>query len=146
MTRKTWVLLVILLTVLVTALPVLAAAPADGVVVEGERVPGAALGDSREQVDASFGQPVSCQNLPYYDGRQGLNGICDYEVDGGGEVTVYYYAAAGGPAQDAPDDIARHFRWPEAVSGWTTTAGVNTALAKANPDAVVAAYPDAQVN
>ena len=36
-------------------------------------------------------------------------------------------------------------RWYEATSGWVTTAGVDTALAAADPDAVVAAYPDAEL-
>jgi hypothetical protein len=33
-----------------------------------------------------------------------------------------------------PDDVAYHIQWEEQVSGWTTTAGVNTALALADPD------------
>jgi hypothetical protein len=67
-------------------------------------------------------------------------------VDGGGQVTIYYYRDVDrNPAQGSPDDIALAIRWSEAVSGWTTTAGVNTTLAEDNPDSVVAAYPDAVV-
>lgn len=145
MKQKVWVLGVILLAVLATAIPALADAPSTGTVVEGVRVPGIALGDSRAQVEAAWGAPASCTNLPYFDGRQGLNGICDFDVSGGGRVTVRYFAPDGGPAQNAPDDVASSVRWPEAVSGWTTTAGVNTILAKSDPAAVIAAYPDAEV-
>ena len=117
MKRKALILVVILLVSLATAIPVLAAVPAVGTVTEGAGVPGIDLGDSRAQVEAAFGQPASCQNLPYYDGRQGVNGICEFDVDGGGQVTLHYFYADGGPAQDSPDDMVFSIRWPEAVSG-----------------------------
>jgi len=123
----------------------LAAAPAEGIVVEGQSVPGVALGDIRAQVEAAYGQPVSCRDMAYYDGRRGLDGICEFDVDGGGQVTVYYFDTDGGPAQGSPDDVASIIRWSQAVSGWVTTAGVNTTLALADPDAVIAAYPNAVV-
>lgn len=145
MFRKTILVVSVLLSGLVAAGVALAVAPAQGIVVEGQSVPGVALGDTRAQVEAAYGEPASCTNLSYYDGRQGLNGICEFDVDGGGKVTVYYFDAAGGPAQDSPDDVATIIRWSQAVSGWMTTAGVNTTLALENPDAVIAAYPNAVV-
>lgn len=135
----------LLLLLLLITVPALAVAPAEGLVVEGQSVPGVNLGDSRAQVEAAYGQPESCQNMGYYDGRQGLNGICQFDVDGGGRVTVYYFDADGGPAQDSPDDVLSIVRWSQAVSGWVTAAGVNTTLALADPDAVIAAYPNAVV-
>jgi hypothetical protein len=141
MTRKRLSALFAAVLALVAVLPVLATAPAQGLVVEGQRVPGIALGGSRAEVEAAYGQPASCQNLPYYDGRQGLKGICRFDVDGGGQVTVHYRAADGGPAQDSPADIVFIIRWAEAVSGWKTAAGINTTRALNDPDSVIAAYP-----
>jgi hypothetical protein len=125
--------------------PAYAAAPRTGVVQEGTSVPGAALGNSRAQVEAAFDQPSSCQDLPYYDGRRGVDGICDFPVDGGGQVTVHYKAPDGGPANGTDEDIVFNFRWSQQVDGWTTTAGVNTSLALEDPDAAIAAYPNATV-
>ena len=51
----------------------------------------------------------------------------------------------GGDATDSPEDVVTRISWTEAVSGWVTTAGVNTALAREDRQAVVAAYPDARV-
>ena len=136
--------LVLALSLAITV-PVIAAAPPEGVVVEGQSVPGVTLGDSRAQVEVAYGHPDSCQNMGYYDGRQGLNGICEFVVDGGGRVTVYYFAPDGGPAQDSADDLASTIRWQQAVNAWVTTAGVNTTLALDDPQAVVNAYPEAEV-
>lgn len=144
MFRKIIFVMVGMVLSLMVTLSVLAA-PADGIVVEGQSVPGVALGDSRAQVEMAYGQPESCQNMGYYDGRQGLNGICRFEVDGGGLVTLYYFDADGGPAQDSVDDVVLIIRWPEVVSGWVTTAGVNTTLALEDPDSVIAVYPNAVV-
>lgn len=146
MLRKIMLVLLVVVMSLMIALPALAAAPATGTVVEGVSVPGVNLGDIRADVEAAYGPPDSCKDLSYYDGRHGVDGICDFEVDGGGQVTVYYYQDVDrNPAQGSPDDIALTIRWSEAVSGWTTTAGVNTTLAENDPEAVVAAYPDAVV-
>jgi hypothetical protein len=70
---------------------------------------------------------------------------CSFPVIGGGQVDVAYRGADGGNASNSPDDVVIVVRWHEAVSGWITTAGVNTTLAKQNREAVVAAYPDARV-
>jgi hypothetical protein len=58
---------------------------------------------------------------------------------------VRYRGPDGGNASNSPDDVVYNARWSEQVSGWTTTAGVNTTLAADNPEAVIAAYPNAQV-
>lgn len=130
---------------LVIAVPVMAAAPSTGRVFEGGGVPGLGLGETRVATEAAFGEPSGCRDLPYYSGEQGVDGICDFPVDGGGQVTVHYEAASGGPAKGSRKDVVFNIRWTEPVSGWTTTAGVNTTLATQNPDAVMAAYPEAEV-
>lgn len=145
MFRKIIFVLLGMVLSLMVALTALAAAPAEGIVVEGQSVPGVALGDSRAQVEAAYGQPVKCTDMGYYDGRKGLDGICEFDVDGGGQVTLYYFDADGGPAQGSPDDMVSIIRWRQAVSGWVTTAGVNTTLALEDPEAVIAAYPNAVV-
>ena len=123
------------------AVPVLADAPGTGVVVEGLSVPGAELGYSRAQVEAAFGPPIFCQSVEV----GGDMASCSFDVDGGGQVDVRYRGADGGNASNSPDDVAYHYRWSQAASGWTTTAGVNTTLAINDPDAAIAAYPNAAV-
>lgn len=149
MFRKNLTILVVVLVSLVAAIPVLALAPAEGSVVEGVSVPGISLGDTRAQVEAAYGQPKSCTDMAYYDGRRGLDGICKFDVDGinngGDQVTVHYFAPDGGPAQASPDDVLSIVRWSTVVSGWVTSAGVNTTLARNDPQAVIAAYPNADV-
>lgn len=121
--------------------PTFAAAPGTGVVVEGESVPGVALGSTRAKVEAAFGAPRYCQSVE----SAGDMAACSFEVEGGGQVDVRYRGADGGTASNSADDVAYHFRWSQQVSGWTTTAGVNTTLALENPEAVMAAYPNATV-
>jgi hypothetical protein len=66
-------------------------------------------------------------------------------VIGGGEVAISYAGADGGEANNSPDDLVRNIRWFEAVSGWYTTAGVNTTLADEDPEAAAALYPNARI-
>jgi hypothetical protein len=145
MKQKALVLTVILLAVLVTTIPALAHAPATGTVYEGVSVPGVALDDTRAEVEAAYGHPASCKNSDYLDGRQGLNASCRYYVDGGGRVTVNFLAPDGGPAQDSPNDEVSSITWDPIVSGWVTTAGINTTVARDDPQAVLDAYPNAEV-
>jgi len=133
-------LIAILLTAML-AFPVLADAPAEGVVVEGESVPGVALGDTRAQVEAAYGEPGACQDVEV----GGDLAWCRYPAEGGGSISVDYQGADGRFATNSPDDIAYRIRWPKAVSGWTTTAGINTELAFDDRQAVVDAYPNAEV-
>lgn len=124
-----------------------AAAPEYGTVVEGHSVPGVvALGDTRSAVDEIFGAPESCADQPVYDSDlRGFDAICDFVVIGGGQTTVYYKAGNGGLAQGTPDDIVYLVRWWEAADGWTTTAGINTTLAKEHPEDAASAYPNAEI-
>jgi hypothetical protein len=117
-----------------------AAAPATGVVEEGLSVPGIKLGFTRAQVEASYGAPASCQS----GGVIGNMSLCKFYVEGGGTVFVHYRGADGGEASNSPDDVANNVRWYGA-DGWVTTAGVNTTLALEDPQAVMAAYPNATV-
>ncbi len=118
-----------------------AAAPGSGLIIEGDSVPGAALGDSRSQIEIAFGSPDFCQSTE----TAGDRGSCNFPVEGGGTVSVRYRGFDGGNPSNSPDDIAHHIRWYEAVSGWLTSDNIGTAQAAANPDAVIAAYPEAEV-
>ncbi|MDH3890475.1 MAG: hypothetical protein OEV49_05275 [candidate division Zixibacteria bacterium] len=118
------------------------APPAEGIVVEGVSVPGVALGYTRAEVEDAYGDVVLwCQST----GVPGNNGFCAWAVSGGGQVDVHFAGADGGTADGTPDDVVSSVSWFEAVSGWVTTAGVNTTLADENPEAAAAAYPDARV-
>lgn len=119
---------------------VLAAAPAEGVVVEGVSVPGVELGFTRAEVEAVWGAPDYCQNVSGYD-----QGSCKFTAEDGGTIFVRYRGADGGAASASPDDVAYFIRWYQ-LEGWVTTAGVNTTLAYNDPDAVMTAYPNATVN
>jgi hypothetical protein len=120
------------------AFSVSAAAPAEGTVVEGVSVPGVALGDTRAMVEAAYGQPYYCSGTE--------QSLCQFYAEGGGTVSIQYYGPDGGYATGSPDDSVYYIRWYQAVSGWVTTAGINTTLAYNDLDAVLAAYPNAIVS
>jgi len=123
------------------SLQAFAAAPGAGEVVEGWLVPGIALGDSRAQVEGSIGAPQFCQSVEV----AGDRASCSFPVEGGGTVSVRYRGADGGNAGNDPSDVVHSIRWYEQVSGWVTTAGVNTGLAASDPMAVTDAYPNADI-
>jgi hypothetical protein len=118
----------------------LAAAPAEGIVVEGVSVPGIALGDSRAQVEAVNGPPRSCRDINELNDAAS----CSFDVEGGGWVGVFYRGPDGGNASGSPEDVVIDIRWG-LVDGWVTTAGINTTLALNDKQAVVDAYPDADL-
>ena len=111
--------------------------PAEGIVVEGVSVPGIALGFTRAEVEEAWGEEQRCEGT-------GASS-CYWDVPGGGEARVGFRDPDGGTPSDSPDDVAVGVYWTEPVSGWTTTAGVNTTLADEDPEALVAAYPNARV-
>ncbi len=141
--RAIWTAMVVLLSLLI-AVPASAAAPASGTVVEGKSVPGLALGDTRATAEASFGAPEGCRDFTGSD-PDAFDAECGFPVEGGGTVTLFFEGAEGGPSQGTPTDVVYRISWNQLVAGWTTTAGVNMTLALEDPDAVIAAYPDAQV-
>ncbi len=150
MSRKAIMTLLAVMLSFMVAFPVLAGAPEFGNVVEGQSVPGiVALGFTRADIEAAYGPPEDCTDLSYYvEGGpypRGIDGLCDFDVNGGGQVSVYYEDFDGNPAQGTPDDIVFSIRWTQAVGGWTTTAGVNTTLALDNFEAVADAYPNTEV-
>ena len=147
MKKKALVAVVILLAILISAIPALADAPAEGTVLEGHSVPGGVtLGDTRAQVEAKWGEPYICKDMDHFDGRRGIDGICEFDADGLNRIEVRYHAADGTwQAQGTPDDVLFNVRWPQSTSGWVTTAGNNTTLALNDPQAVIEAYPNAEV-
>ncbi len=141
--RAIWAAIAVLLTLLI-AVPASAAAPATGTVREGKSVPGLALGDTRATAEASFGAPEGCQDF-LGSHPDAFDAECRFPVEGGGTVTLWFERAGGGPSQGTPTDVVYQISWNQLVTGWTTTAGVNMTLALEDPDAVIAAYPDAYV-
>ncbi|MDX1435968.1 MAG: hypothetical protein R3335_04100 [Anaerolineales bacterium] len=125
-----------LLLILIPLTMALAAPPAAGTVVEGVSAPGAVLGDTRAQVNASYGSPSFCQGP--------LQDFCTYNITGLGSINVRYEGPDGGPANNADSDVLYNLSFigfPE----WVTTAGISTEVALADPDAVINAYPNADV-
>ena len=141
MKRELWILIAVLMAPLGVAVPALADVPVQGVVDEGVGVPGIELGFSRAQVETSYGQPLRCQSFQVPNDTA----VCVFEASDGAGVTVRYRGADGGFAGGSPDDVVTRISWGESLGGWTTTAGINTSVAKTDPDAVLSAYPDAEV-
>jgi hypothetical protein len=133
---------------MVSTLSSLAAVPEFGTVIEGESVPGVALGYTREQVDITFGEPTRCQSSQ----NPGDAGACtwileDYVGQGGdvqSHVKVFYRGPDGGSAGNRPNDVVVSISW-FGIDGWFTTRGVNALFAINNQDAVIALYPDAVI-
>jgi hypothetical protein len=140
MFRKRKIVLIVVIASLAIALPVLAAVPAEGIVVEGGSVPGIALGDTRAQVEAFNGPPRGCSNVNEPDDLES----CSYDVEDDGWVSVYYQGPNGTNAGGSPDDVVVKVWWG-AVDGWVTTAGISTTLALIDKQAVVDAYPNADL-
>ena len=132
-------LVIVILFSSTLAFTVLADAPAEGTVVEGESVPGIALGFTRAQIGAAYGEPKRCQDIEI----GGDMAFCSFPVEGGGGVNVRYQGADGLYATNSPGDVVFQIGW--SASGWITTAGVNTTLAQQDRQAVANAYPNAEV-
>lgn len=132
---------------LMGAAPVSAAAPASGVVVEGHSVPGAALGSTRADIEATWGQPSHCHDVEL----SGDQAHCTFPIDGGGAVSAEFRGADGRQATGSPDDVTYEFSWGYGTLllspiDWTTTAGIDAQLALTDRQAVADAYPNAQVS
>jgi hypothetical protein len=148
MLRKILFVLLVAVLSLAVALPAFAAAPATGTVVEGERVPGVALGDTRAQVQAAYGDPYSCTKGYEVDD----DAYCTYPVEGFdhlGRIRIHYRGPDGGLPNASPDDVVYSITWYDSVSGWVTNeGGVNTEWARSvrqDPEAVLSVYPNAVI-
>ncbi len=148
--KKILVMVIVLLAVLVSAVPALAHAPAAGTVVEGLNVPGGvALGDTRVQVQAAYGDPFSCTSGYNVDD----DATCKYPVEGFADHLVHIYIKFRGPdgglPSASPDDVVYSVTWSDTISEWyTVVGGVNTAWARSvrqDPEAVLAVYPNAVI-
>jgi hypothetical protein len=145
MLKKTITVLFIGMMSLMVTLPVLAGVPEYGVVVEGQSVPGVALGDTRAQVEVAYGEATRCQSLQ----TAGDAGSCtwvleDYIGQGGqiqSQVNIHFLGPDGASASNNPNDVVSSVSW-RGLDGWTTTTGFNTLFAVNNQDAVIALYPD----
>jgi len=142
-------ILVVVLFSLTAVIPALAAAPAEGVVVEGVSVPGVALGDTRAQVQTAYGDPYSCTKGSEVDD----DAICTYPVEGLdhlGRIRIHYRGPDGGLPSASPDDVVYSISWNDSVPGWITKeGGVNTEWARSvyqDPEAVLAVYPNAVIS
>jgi hypothetical protein len=94
MLRKRMSVLLMVVLSLAVSVPVLADAPAEGLVVEGQSVPGIALGFTRAEVEEAYGGPDSCQSVEV----GGDFAYCSFPVHGGGQVSVRYRGSDGGYA------------------------------------------------
>ncbi len=126
-------------TLLVLAVPALAAVPTVGLVIEGVSVPGVAIGDSRTAVESSYGAPSFCQSI-----SAGDFAYCTYQLEGENSVSVRYVGPNGGTATASGSDVVSVMQW-NGLEGWETTVGINTSLALSNPEAVIAAYSNATI-
>ncbi len=112
--------------------------PTEGLVVQGVSVPAVALGVTRDEVQAAYGEPSYYQSI-----TTGDFAFCTYNVPDG-SVSVRYEGSDSGDATTSIDDGLYLVYWI-GLGGWETTAGIDTALALQGSDAVVAASPNATV-
>jgi hypothetical protein len=104
MKKKILVMAIILLAVLVSAVPALADEPAEGTAYEGVSVPGVALGDTRAQVQAAYGNPYSCTSGYHVDD----DATCSYSLEGFdhlGRVWINFRGPVGGLPNASPNDV-----------------------------------------
>jgi len=146
-------ILVVMLFSLAAIIPVHAAAPATGTVIEGDSVPGHGddrvyLGDTRVQVQEVWGEPASCTTGYEVDD----DATCDYPVEGLGHlgrIRVRFRGPDDGLPSASPDDVVSSVTWNTSVD-WTTEAGgVNIEWANSarqDPEAVLAIYPNAVIS
>lgn len=134
----TFLALILLIT------PALAAVPIEGTVFEGKSVPGASLGATRADVVRVYGEPLRCDDLS--DGRFSFSYTytCSFAVKGGGVVDVRFNRSTFSPLPVRYDKVT-FIRWSQEVTGWVTSRGINTEIALKDPQAVLEAYPTANV-
>ena len=129
MFRKSMIILIVVLFSLAAAIPALAHAPADGTVVEGVSVPGVALGDTRAQVQAAYGDPFSCTSGYNVDD----DATCRYPVEGFADhlvsIWINFRGPDGGLPSASPDDVVSSVSWQDSISGWVTEPGAQTGKA-----------------
>lgn len=128
------------------ALSALAAVPEFGTVIEGQSVPGVALGSTREQVEAAYGEPTRCQSVETAGDAASCTWILEDYIGQGGDVqsqvNTRYRGLDGGSASNDPSDVVTNISW-YGIDGWFTTTGINALFAVDNQDAVFTLYPDA---
>ena len=130
---------------LLVTLPAIADVPAYGTVIEGQSVPGVALGSTREHVEAAYGTPTRCSNVEASGDAASCTWILEDYIGQGGEVqsqvNTRYRSPDGGSASNDPNDVVTTISW-YGLDGWVTTTGVNTLFAVNNQDTVILLYPD----
>lgn len=133
---------------LLSAVCALAAVPEFGTVIEGESVPGVALGSTREAIEAAYGEPTRCQSGQNPGDAASCTWILEDYIGQGGQiqsqVSVGFRGPDGGSASNDPNDVVARISWI-GNDGWFTTTGVNALFAVDNQDGVIALYPDATV-
>jgi len=145
MMKKTIAALFIGAMSLLVTLPAMADVPAYGTVIEGQSVPGVALGFTRTDVEAAYGEPTRCQSVGTAGDAASCTWILEDYIGQGGEVrsqvNTRYRSPDGGSASNDPNDVVTTISW-YGLDGWVTTTGINTLFAVNNQDAVIALYPD----
>lgn len=123
----------------------LADVPEFGTVVEGESVPDVALGYTREQVEAVYGEPTRCQSVETSGDAASCTWILEDYIGQGGDVqsqvNLRYRGPDGGSANNDPNDVVSGISW-SGIDGWYTTTGFNALFAVNNQEAVIELYPD----
>lgn len=133
---------------LLGAASTLAAVPEFGTVIEGESVPGVALGSTREHIEAAYGEPTRCQSGQNPGDAASCTWVLEDYIGQGGQiqsqVSVGFRGPDGGSASNDPNDVVVRISW-FGIDGWFTTKGVNALLALNDRDAVFDLYPDATI-
>ena len=130
---------------LLSTLSALADVPEFGTIIEGKSVPDVALGYTREQVEAAYGEPTRCQSVSTPGDAASCTWILEDYIGQGGDVqsqvNLRYRNPDSGSANNDPNDIVSGISW-SGIDGWYTTTGFNALFAVNNQDAVIELYPD----
>jgi hypothetical protein len=116
-----------------------AAPPATGTVIEGQSVPGVALGDTRRHVQQAWGDATFCQS----GSKSGDRALCTWQRPDG-SVDLSFRGHGGGNPSGGPNDVVAAANWA-GLPGWQTSAGITAPAALADPESVPPAYPKALV-
>jgi len=138
-TRAFWVAATVVTLMGLTPLAAMATPPSNGTVVEGNSVPGVALGANRIQVQAAWGTPTFCQS----GSRSGDRALCTWRL-ADGSVDLSFTSKKGGDPTGNDSDVVAGTDWT-GIAGWVTTHGVSATQALSDPESVPPAYPNAQV-
>ncbi|ARU55699.1 hypothetical protein OLMES_1624 [Oleiphilus messinensis] len=119
--------------------------PTEGEIIPGVGVPGVELGDTRAQVEQSYGAQTTC-------GAEAVGSSC-YDIgglgsDSAGNVYVRFEGTNGGSATGQQDDVVSGFsvyNTPIVGLNWTFEGGYTIRDFELQPELIQVVFPEAEI-